>query len=142
MSNLTPVSESMTWQEALATVQQRLANQSNELHEMFKDETNDHTTRLLAITAARVALMAEFSAMLIGSLESWAAESIAELRSLVEQLAEQAELDDTTRADLQERLAQVEYAHFSESQRERLMEWLTGDVLDVIADKLKGEGAS
>lgn len=46
------------------------------------------------------------------------------------------------RADILERIEQLEYATVAEAQLERLKERLAGDVADLIADRLKGdEGA-
>ena len=62
-----------------------------------------------------------------------------EWKETVKPLVESADLDDSVRADMLERMEQLEYATVAQGQLERLKERLAGDVADLIADRLKGD---
>lgn len=70
------------------------------------------------------------------------AKAVTELQGVVRDVIGRAHLDEAARAEILKRVEQLEYATVTEAQAERIKEKLTGDLADMMADRLRGEDDS
>ena len=118
-----------------AYIREGLKESLHHLDELIDDEQVGLDTRMVALQTALTANSLDMVLPFLIGL----AKSVSELRGVASQLIDRAQLDDDTRADLEQRLEHVEYATVTEGQLERLRERLTGNVADRLADRLRGE---
>ena len=130
---------SVSFKEVCERVRWLLSDADGKLGAIFDDDSHHMSVQMVAAEAANGLQAVMIMLVLVESLGDWAKQMKDEWKSTVKPLVESADLDDSVRADILERIERLEYATVAEAQVERLKERLAGDVADLIADKLKGD---
>ena len=115
-----------------------LTNNMNGLNAIASDVREPLSMRQVASQAASTAGVATIVLSLLTGLTN----TVTELNGIVSQLITRAHLDETERAEMQERVQQLEYATVTEAQAERIKEQIVGDLADLMAGRLRGEDHS
>ena len=110
----------------------------NGLNAIASDVREPLSMRQVASQAASTAGVATIVLSLLTGLTN----TVTELNGIVSQLITRAHLDETERAEMQERVQQLEYATVTEAQAERIKEQIVGDLADLMAGRLRGEDHS
>lgn len=143
MSDLPPESSpSVSFEDMCKRTNWLLSDAERELGKIFDDDSHDMSVQMVAAQAANGLNAVMMLLALVEALGRRVKGMNAEWRDTVMPLIESANLDDATRADMLERIEQLEYATVAEGQLERIMERLTGDLADRMAGKLRGEDDS
>ena len=143
MNDSTPdASSQLSWDAFHEQTKAYVTEATQQLQEFYEDERRDRPARMLALLVMRALGCLDMTLLHVGALERRLVETKTLMRDFMKATMELAGIEDEIREHLEERLEQVEYATVAEGQAERLREQLAGDVLDVIADKLKGEEGS
>ena len=143
MSDSQPdASSPLSWEEAHKQTVAYVDQAKEQLDELCADDRLEPSAKRLALHLGKSLVFQQMTLLQVGVLERRLVETKALLRDFMEATMELVGIEDEIREHLEERLDQVEYATVAEGQQERLVEQLAGDVLDVIADKMKGEDAS
>ena len=140
MSAETPSAD--RFKEVCEQVRWLLSDADRKLGAIFDDDSHDMSVQMVAAEAANGVNAVIVMMALVEALGDWAKQMNDEWKSTVKPLVENADLDDSVRASMLERIEQLEYATVAEAQVERLKERLAGDVSALIADRLKGEDDS
>ena len=118
-----------------------LSDAERKLGAVFDDDNNDLSVQMVAGEAANGLNVLMLVLALVEGLGEWAIRMDA-WRDAIESLIQKADLDDSERQDILDRLGNLEYATVAEGQVERLKERLTGDLADMMAGRLRGEDGS
>ena len=89
--------------------------------------------------ALQTASTANAVTIVLSMLLTGLANAVVELQGVVREVVDRTDLDEAARAEILERVGQLEYASVAEGQMERIMEQITGDLADRMAGRLRGE---
>ena len=130
---------SVDFKEVCERVRWLLSDADHKLGAIFDDDNHHMSVQMVAAEAANGLQAVMIMLALVEALGDWTKQMNDEWKETVKPLVESADLDDSVRADMLERMEQLEYATVAQGQLERLKERLAGDVADLIADRLKGD---
>lgn len=140
----------VTFEDVCDNIKDQLSFVDAELGKIFDDDSHDMSVQMVAAQAANglqavVMLVSVVEALyngLVNGISKGVAQVDTKWEGKIEPLLARLDLADASRAEMRERIEQLEYAGVAEAQAERIKEQLVGDLADLMADRLRGENDS
>ena len=144
------IPQPVTFEDVCDNIKKQLSFVDAELGKIFDDDSHDPSVQMVAAQAANglqavgilVGAVEALYKGLVNGISKGGAEVDTKWQGKIEPLLARVDLADASRAEMLERIEQLEYAGVAEAQAERIKEQLVGDLADLMASRLRGEDDS